>query len=84
MTSPTYRQLILDGMQDLPPEVLAEIADFVYFVRKRTLQPEVLEEELRNILLKAELGQLRRDETAHLEQELDGHDGLPPAAVNTW
>ncbi len=77
MTSPTYRQLILDGLRDLPPEVLAEIADFVYFVRKRTLQPELFEEELRNVLLKAELGQLSRDEAAHLEQDFVGHDGVP-------
>jgi len=37
MTQPPYQQLILEGIKDLPPEVLAEIVNFIYFVRKRTL-----------------------------------------------
>jgi len=47
MTTPTYQQLIIEGMKELPPEVLAEITDFVYFVRKRLLQPQAFEEETR-------------------------------------
>ena len=67
MTTPTYQQLILEGMKGLPPEVLAEITDFVYFVRKRILQPQAFEEEIQHTLLREELRQLSRDEEAHVE-----------------
>ena len=40
MTTQTYQQLIIEGIKGLPLEVLAEIADFIYFVRKRALQPQ--------------------------------------------
>jgi hypothetical protein len=42
MTQPTYQQLILEGIKGLPQEALVEIVDFIYFVRKRTLQPHAL------------------------------------------
>jgi hypothetical protein len=35
MNQPTYQELILEGIRDLPPEALIEIVDFIYFVRKR-------------------------------------------------
>jgi len=45
--------------------------DFIYFVRKRALQPKAFrKEDLRDALLNAELGQLSRDE-AHLEKEFE-------------
>jgi len=78
MTTPTYQQLIIEGIKGLPPEVLAEITDFVYFVRKRLLQPQAFEEELQSILLHEELRQLSRDEEAHVEQEFAGCDQLYP------
>ena len=78
MTTPTYQQLIIEGMKGLPPEVLAEIADFVYFVRKRVLQPQAFEEEIQNTLLREELRQLSRDEEAHVEQEFTGYDQRYP------
>jgi hypothetical protein len=64
-----YEQLTVEGIKGLPPEVLAEIADFIYFIRQRALQPQAFEEELKNALLRAELKQLSRDEEAHLEKE---------------
>ena len=66
---PIYQQLILEGIKDLPPEVLVEIVDFIYFVRKRTLQPQAFAEEVYPALLDAELRQLSCDEEAHLEDE---------------
>jgi hypothetical protein len=78
MTSPTYQQIILDGIKGLPPETLAEIVDFIYFVRKRALQPQEFEEDLRAALLNAELWQLSRDEEAHLEEEFKDYDKLYP------
>jgi hypothetical protein len=74
MTQPTYQQLILEGIQGLPPETLMEIVDFIYFVRKRTLQPEAFTEESRQALLRTEIQQLSRDEAAHLEDECKDYD----------
>lgn len=79
MTIQNYQQLIIEGIKGLPQEMLAEIADFVYFVRRRTLQPQAFEEELRNALLRVELKQLSRDEEAHLEKEFEGYDQLYPS-----
>ncbi len=78
MATPPYQELILEGIRGLPEESLAEIADFVYFVRKRAIQPQAFEEELRNLLLCHELAQLSRDEEAHLEREFEGYDRLYP------
>ena len=68
-----YEQLIVEGIKGLPPEILAEIADFVYFVRQRAIQPQAFEEELRSALLTAELRQSSRDEEAHLEKEFEDY-----------
>ena len=78
MTAQSYQQLIIEGIEGLPPEILAEITDFIYFVRKRTLQSHTFEEELQNSLLKVELRQLSRDEEAHLEQEFENYDKYYP------
>jgi hypothetical protein len=78
MTTQTYQQLIIEGIRGLPPEILAEIADFIYFVRKRALQPQDFEEELQSALLRVELKQLSRDEQAHVEKEFEGYDKLYP------
>jgi hypothetical protein len=39
MVTNAHEQLIVEGIKGLPPEALTEIADFIYFVRKRVLQP---------------------------------------------
>jgi hypothetical protein len=74
MTQHPYEQLILEGIKGLSPEILAEIVDFIYFVRKRTFQPQAFEEELYNALLNAELRQLSHNEEAHLEKEFEDYD----------
>ena len=48
---PSYEHLIIAGIKDLPPELLAEIADFIYFVRKRFSQPQTFADELETALL---------------------------------
>jgi hypothetical protein len=78
MTAQTYQQLIIEGIKGLPPEILAEIADFIYFVRKRAVQPQAFEEELENARLRVELRQLSRDEETHSEKEFEGYDQLHP------
>jgi hypothetical protein len=64
----------------LPLEVLAEITDFVYFVRKRLVQPQAFEEEIRSTLLREELRHLRRDEEVHVEQKFANYDQLTRAS----
>jgi hypothetical protein len=66
-----YEQLILNGIKGLTPEALAEITDFIYFIRKRTLHPQAFEDELRGVLLQEDLAHLSRDEADHLEQEFE-------------
>ena len=78
MTKQTYKQIINEGIKDLPEVALAEIVDFVFFVRKRTLQPEIFEEELQSALMNTELNQMSRDEEAHLEKEFENYDRLYP------
>jgi hypothetical protein len=78
MTSKTYQQLIVDGIKGLPREALAEITDFVFFVKKRLLQPDEFREELRTAVLKAELKELSRGQEAHLESEFENYDNFYP------
>ena len=51
----SYEKRITEGIKGLPEELLAEIADFVYFVRRRFLQPQAFENELESSLLEADL-----------------------------
>jgi hypothetical protein len=78
MTAEVYEQLIAEGIKGLPPEALAEISDFVLFVRKKVLQPGAFEEEVREALLRADLKQLSQDEERHLETEFADYEQLYP------
>lgn len=74
MTNLTYEELIAQGIEDLPVETLAEIVDFVYFVRKRALAPLKFHDDIRAALLQTELRQLGNNEQAHLEREFQSYD----------
>ncbi|MCP5050960.1 MAG: hypothetical protein GY940_27600 [bacterium] len=78
MTAQTYQKLISDGIKGLPTDTLAEIVDFIFFLRKRALQPEIFEEEMQISLLHSELKQLSEFEEAHLEKEFENYDKLYP------
>lgn len=78
MTTQTYQRLINEGIKGLSVDTLAEIVDFIYFLRKRAFQPEDFEQELQSTLLNTELSQLSRDEEAHLEKEFEDYDKLYP------
>lgn len=79
MTVQDYRQLIIHGINGLPPEMLAEITDFVYFVRKRAISPKDYRNDMRETLLTTELQMMDQAELAHLEQEFEGYEHLYPA-----
>lgn len=78
MTIQAYRQLVDEGLNGLPTETLAEIVSYIYFIRKRTLQPELFAQDLKYTMLSHELEQLDRDEAAHLEEEFNNYDKLYP------
>jgi hypothetical protein len=78
MTAPDYRQLIMHGINGLPPEMLAEITDFVYFVRKRVISPKDYRNDMREALLTTELQMMDHAELVHLEQEFEGYAQLYP------
>jgi hypothetical protein len=78
MNSQTYQQLIFEGIKGLPPEILVEIVDFIYFIRQRAFYPHIFEEELKNQILEIELKQLSRNEETHLEKEFSDYDQLYP------
>ncbi len=78
MTMQDYRNVILEGIENLPPDILAEIADFVLFVRKRAMQPQAFQEELEMALLSLELKQLSRQQESHLEEEFADYERRYP------
>jgi hypothetical protein len=74
MTRAAYEALILEGLRGLPADALAEITDYVYFVRKRCLHPAAFAAELEALRLNGETSELSRHETAHLEEEFANFD----------
>jgi hypothetical protein len=70
MSAQAYRELILKGILELPVEALAEVADFVYFLRHRVATPQNS--------LDVELNALSQEETLHLEQEFLDYERLYP------
>jgi len=78
MTVRNYKKLIMEGIDDLPSDILAEIASFVYFVRRRAVQPDLFEQELENALMYVDLKQLDQAELSHLEEEFKDYDRRYP------
>lgn len=70
----SYKQLIIDGIQDLPTELLSEVVDFVYFLRMRATRPELFAAEKYAQLLHQESLQLDADEAKHLELEFADYE----------
>ena len=74
MDAQTYQQMIAEGIKGLPPELLSEVADLVYLLRKRAQDPEAFVDEQKNLLLAAQLAQLSCEEERHLEAEFADYD----------
>ena len=51
MTTETYQEKILAGMDGLPDEVLAEIADYVYYLRRKVTMPDLYAAEVHRGML---------------------------------
>ena len=67
MTPQVYREMIISGIQDLPPALLSEVANFVYFVRKQVDDPDAFAVEQYSLLLNKSLSQLETNELTHLK-----------------
>ncbi|MCZ6680283.1 MAG: hypothetical protein O7E52_23885 [Candidatus Poribacteria bacterium] len=78
MITPNYQQLIIERIKGLPSETLAEIADFIYFLRKRQFQPLAFEAEMQGMVLNTELRELSHAEETHLDKEFEGYDKRYP------
>lgn len=78
MITQDYEQLIVSGIKNLPAETLREIADFVYFVRRKAVAPESFAQEQERFLLEQDLSELDENELKHLEAEFAGYDKLYP------
>lgn len=78
MEAQIYQQMIAEGIKTLPPELLSEVADFVYLLRKRVQDPQAFAAEQRAFLLSTELAGLSRDEARHLEEEFADYERLYP------
>ena len=72
----TYQKLIIEGIQELPPASLSEIMDFVYFIRKKALQPELFKQEIQS--LQQSLDMINREELNHLEAEFENYQERYP------
>ena len=70
----SYKQLIVDGIQDLPMDLLAEIVDFVYFVRKRATAPDAFAAEQYALMLYQDLQHMSTAEANHLEAEFQDYE----------
>ena len=69
MRRPDYEQLIVESLKGLPRRALAEIADFVEFLKQRPRQRGPLG---------TTLAELSRDQEEHLEEEFRDYDRLYP------
>lgn len=80
MTPQIYKELIVSGIQDLPPALLAEVANFVYFMRKQAADPDAFAAEQYSLLLHKTLRQGSTTEFNHLEAEIAGYEQQFPHA----
>lgn len=75
MTAQGYEELIVEGIQGMPPHILAEVADFVYFVRERRMEiDENQREEAYIASIHKELRMLSQASVKHLEEEFENYE----------
>ena len=74
MTTETYQKMIVAGLDGLPDNFLAEIADFVLFLRHKLEYPNVFVEEVGQSLLQPAMQVGWQESLAHLEEEFVDYD----------
>ena len=78
MNTTSYEKIIISGIKGLPTETLREIADFVYFVRRRAVDPKSFEDEQFRALMEEDLSNLNEVELKHLEEEFADYESVYP------
>jgi len=78
MNTTSYEKIIVSGIKGLPTETLREIADFVYFVRRRAVDPKSFEDEQFRALVEEDLSNLTETELKHLEEEFADYESVYP------
>jgi hypothetical protein len=78
MTEQELEQFIREGLRGLPPDALAEVADFVWFVRKKVFDPAAFRDELHSLAVRQDLSRMQAETQAHLEQEFAGYEQRHP------
>ena len=69
MTAEGYQKYIMAGLDGLPSEVLAEIADFVFFLRRKVTEPSAYAADQESTLLQRTLRVGWQESLLHLEEE---------------
>ena len=64
------KELINEGIRDLPPAYLSEVADFVVFVRRKVMEQQPYDVET----IQRELSGLAINEQQHLDEEFRDFD----------
>jgi hypothetical protein len=64
------KELINEGIRDLPPAYLSEVADFVVFVRRKVMEQQPYDVET----IQRELSGLSINEQQHLDEEFRDFD----------
>ncbi len=70
--------LISKVIKGLPQERLVEIAEYIFFIRKKAFQPDVFQQEMETELLNEELHLKSQAEVMHLEEEFADYKNLYP------
>lgn len=78
MNTTSYEKIIVSGIKGLPAETLREIADFVYFLRRRAADPKSFEDEQFHALVGEDLSGLDESELEHLEEEFADYESVYP------
>jgi len=78
MNTRSYEKIIVSGIKGLPPETLREIADFVYFNRRRAADPKSFEDEQFHALVGEDLSSLSESELEHLDEEFADYESVYP------
>ncbi|MEM6263874.1 MAG: hypothetical protein AAGI38_15275 [Bacteroidota bacterium] len=76
--SSDLRKTILVGLKGLPESSLLEIAEYIFFVRQKTLSPTQFQEQFAKSLMAEELSMLNKSEASHLEEEFQNYQDRFP------
>lgn len=74
MTADSYHKMIIAGIDGLPTDILAEIADYVLFLRRKAEAPDTYAAEQREALLHQTLRNGWHNSLTHLEEEFADYD----------